>query len=74
MKKSLKISLALAVCLVLVFAAFAAYKVYRHFEWNNFLINEKLDNISGTFDGLLLESGVTGLYTDFLTPADFAQG
>lgn len=53
MKKSLKIGLALAVCLVLVLAAFAAYKVYRHFEWNNFLINEKLDNISGAFEGLL---------------------
>ena len=53
MKKSLKISLALAVCLVLVLAAFAACKLYDYARWNLYLINEKLDYIKTNGENML---------------------
>lgn len=53
MRKSLKISLVLIVCLLLVAAAFAAMKLYSFARWNVFLINEKLDNISENSESTL---------------------
>ena len=49
MKRMIKIASVLILCAVLLLAAFAAYKVYRHFEWNNYLLWEKLEGIESAY-------------------------
>lgn len=58
MKKALKICAVLALCLImLATAAFVAYKLYNSYLWNNYLVQEKLENlnenINTSFDNLL---------------------
>lgn len=53
MKKVLKIAAVLLLCAALLLAAFAAYKIYRQFAWNDYLLGEKLDGLQTSVNNLL---------------------
>lgn len=54
MKKITGIVLALMLVLCILFAgAYAAYRVYKHFEWNNYLVWEKLESMDSSFNALV---------------------
>ena len=55
MKKTLKITALLFLCAVLLLCAAAAYKIYRQFVWNDYLLGEKLDNLQNSVNSLLYQ-------------------